>query len=164
MPSMDVNRLDRAASDSIWVDADGRRYWAFQANPITYDIERAVVELTTDTWTTKQSDVRAGDRTLIWKSLGGSSNRGVVAFAEVLTDSAPRPAENTEFWQSSSVQNLEPRVELRYVVLPHCPIWLTPITEPVLSRLSVSRGQGTVFRVTPEQWKDVVELAGGWPS
>jgi hypothetical protein len=36
--------------------------------------------------------------------------------------------------------------------------------EPVLERLSVSRARGTVFKVTEQQWEEVVEAAGGWPT
>jgi hypothetical protein len=42
--------------------------------------------------------------------------------------------------------------------------WTTKGRPSVLRNLSVSRGQGTVFYVTPSQWEDVVRLAGGWPE
>lgn len=140
-----------------------RHYWAFQANPEKYDILKAVESLELDTWLTKRSDVRIGDRALIWKSLGRTKERGIVAFAEVLTD--PLMTESgSEFWIGAPQDNSELRVQIRYVRLPHGAIWANPVTEPILSKLSVSGSQGTVFKIPPELWEEVVNLAGGWPD
>lgn len=140
-----------------------RNYWAFQANPRIYDIERAVMDLPYDTWTTKRSDVRVGDRALIWKSGGGTSLRGIVALAEVLDDPAPLDPDST-YWIGASVRKRELRVPIRYVLPEGCPLWVTEHTRHVLETLSVSKAQGTVFRVTPEQWQAVLALIGGWPD
>jgi hypothetical protein len=43
-------------------------------------------------------------------------------------------------------------------------LWLGDGATPILEKLSVSRGQGTVFNVTEEQWKEVVAAAGGWEA
>lgn len=139
-------------------------YWCFQANPQRYDIERAIVELEFDVWTTKRHEVRAGDFAIIWKSLGGSSERGVLGFAEVLDDPDPGIPDDSPYWRSGYGPTNEPKVHIRYVVAPNCPVWVTPITAPILSQLSVYRSQGSIFHVTPEQWEAVVELAGGWPD
>jgi hypothetical protein len=140
-----------------------RHYWAFQANPEKYDILKAVESIEMDTWLTKRSDVRKGDRALIWKSLGRSNDRGIVAFAEVMT--VPLMTEGiSEFWIGESQNSSELRVQIRYVKLPHGPIWANPATEPILSKLSVSGSQGTVFKIPPELWEEVVNLAGGWPD
>lgn len=145
-------------------EGPNRRYWAFQANPTMYDIERAAHELVYDTWMTKRSPVRAGDRALIWKSLGRSSRRGIVAFAEILSDPSIDIPDESDLWVDGRKPTDEPRVAIQYVVPPDCPVWATPATEQILSRLSIWNGQGTVFHVTPEQWDQVVDLSGGWPD
>ena len=139
------------------------RYWAFQANPNIYNIEAAVRRLEVDTWPTRERDIRIGDKVIIWKALGSSHRRGVVALGEVISDPALIQAANDPFLiDSSSGQTLEPRVRVRYVCPPRLPLWVGDAMESVLERLSVSRARGTVFRVTEEQWEEVVEAAGGW--
>ena len=139
------------------------RYWAFQANPNIYNIEAAVRHLEVDTWPTRERDIRIGDKVIIWKALGSSHRRGVVALGEVISDPALIQAANDHFLiDSSSGQTLEPRVRVRYVCPPRLPLWVGDAMESVLERLSVSRARGTVFRVTEEQWEEVVEAAGGW--
>lgn len=137
-------------------------YWAFQANPRMYEIERAITELEYDIWTTKNHDVRAGDYAIIWKSLGGTKDRGVLGFAEVLDEPAGHILDDSPYWREGHGPTDEEKVHIHYIVPPNCPVWVNPVTEPILSRLTVYRSQGSVFRVTPEQWEAVVELAGGW--
>jgi hypothetical protein len=140
------------------------RYWAFQANPRVYRIEEAVRQLEEDTWTTKEKDVRKGDKIVIWKALGDSHRRGVVALGEVISDPELMQDANNGFWvDRSSGRTMEPRVRVRYVLPPLLPLWLgDPAAPSVLEKLTVSRAQGTVFKVTEEQWEEVVEAAGGW--
>jgi predicted RNA-binding protein with PUA-like domain len=141
------------------------RYWAFQANPNIYNIEAAVRHLEVDTWPTRERDIRMGDKVIIWKALGNSHRRGVVALGEVISDPELGPAANSQFLvNSSSGQTPEPRVQVRYICPPLLPLWIGDAMEPVLERLSVSRARGTVFKVTEEQWEEVVEAAGGWPT
>ncbi|HEY7022121.1 MAG TPA: EVE domain-containing protein, partial [Ktedonobacterales bacterium] len=64
-------------------------YWAFMSNPDRYRIEEAVRDLARDSWATKGSHVRAGDRAIIWKARGRSKTRGIIAQAEILTDPVP---------------------------------------------------------------------------
>jgi hypothetical protein len=149
-----------------WSQDDARpRYWAFQANPNIYDIEAAVRNLDVDTWPTKERDVRMGDKVILWKALGGSHRRGVVALGEVICDPELIQAQGNHFLvDSGSGHTSEPRVRIRYICPPRLPLWVGDAMEPVLERLSVSRARGTVFRVTEEQWDEVVEAAGGWPA
>jgi predicted RNA-binding protein with PUA-like domain len=147
-------------------DNDPRpRYWAFQANPRIYNIEAAVRHLEVDTWPTKDRDVREGDKVVIWKARGGSQRSGVVALGEVISDpELIKAASNRFLVDSNAGHTSEPRVRVRYICPPLLPLWLGDAMEPVLERLSVSRARGTVFRVTEEQWEEVVEAAGGWPG
>jgi hypothetical protein len=141
-------------------------YWAFQANPRVYNIEAAVRHLEEDTWTTKGKDVRKGDKVVIWKALGDSHRRGVVALGEVISDPEPMQDANNRFWvDRDSGRTTEPRVRVRYVLPPLLPLWLgDPAAPRILEKLTVSRAQGTVFKVTEEQWEELVEAAGGWPG
>ena len=147
-------------------DNDPRpRYWAFQANPRIYNIEAAVRHLEIDTWPTKDRDVREGDKVVIWKARGGSQRSGVVALGEVISNpELIQEAGNRFLVDSKAGHTSEPRVRVRYICPPLLPLWLGDAMEPVLERLSVSRARGTVFKVTKEQWEEVVEAAGGWPG
>ncbi|MHB8597160.1 MAG: EVE domain-containing protein [Ktedonobacteraceae bacterium] len=64
----------------------GINYWAFSGNPKYYSVEDAVREVTVDSWRIPRSDVRIGDRAIIWKAIGNQKpkRRGIIAFAEVL--------------------------------------------------------------------------------
>ena len=138
-------------------------YWAFLADPKRYRIEDAVQGLTTDAWVTKGRDVRQGDRVIIWKSAGNDGRRGVVALSDVLTDPESRPDSDNPFWVAApSSEDVEPRVDVRYLLLPNLPLWYGGGADDVLEDLSVFRARGgTVFNVTADQWSRVVEAAGG---
>jgi hypothetical protein len=142
-----------------------RAYWAFCANPDLYRIEAAVEDLVGDHWTTKGRPIKAGDRALVWKAQGSGGTRGIVALAVITSDPVMMSDEENPFWIDRASATLpEERVAVRYVRLSGTPLWLAGANESVLRNLSVSRGQGTVFYVTPSQWEDVVRLAGGWPE
>jgi hypothetical protein len=140
-----------------------RRYWAFAANPATYDIERAIATLAEDTWTVKQFDVQAGDRAIIWKSKGRSDRRGIVALAEVLSDPEVTASANPDYWIDSATIAPEERVNIRYIRPAGLPIWEDGQDRELLRRLSVSRATGgSVFKVDGVLWDRVMERAGGW--
>jgi hypothetical protein len=144
-----------------------RNYWALMSNPNRYDIERAVAELDKDDWTVQHSNVRAGDRVVIWKAKGRSTHRGIVALGEVLADPAPRkplPA-SRKYYLDPFVSTVEKRVIVRYVVPPKAPLWLEEDKTGLLDRLSVAHATGgTVFKIAPAHWHELVTLLGGWWS
>lgn len=142
------------------------RYWAFAANPLNYRIEQAVREREIDHWTTTGSPVRKGDRAIIWKTLGKSKHRGVICLAEVLGEPAERDDSSNPYWVNGlNVQHPGPLVKVRYVHSPKLPLWIEGDRPGFLHSLSVSRAHGgTVFTVTPEQWDDILNAAGGWPE
>ena len=139
-------------------------YWALAANPQIYDIEAAIAELDEDDWTVHNSNVRAGDRVLIWKAKGRTEHRGIVALGEVLTDAAkttPLPASRKYHLDVTLISAAERRVRLRYVVPPNAPLWLEDDKSGLLASLAVARATGgSVFRVTSEQWEKIVTLLG----
>jgi hypothetical protein len=145
---------------------DDRQYWVFAANPRVYDIENAAQTLSVDLWTTKGKDVRAGDRIIIWKYKGSDAYRGVVALGEVIADPDIQPDNENRYWiKDSESELMEERVEVRYVLPPGVPLWMTSNPDDPLRRLSVSRAAGgTVFYVTEPQWKAVLAAVGGWPE
>lgn len=143
-----------------------RSYWALMANPKWYDIQGAVAELDEDDWTVRRSKVRAGDRVAIWKAKGRSGHRGIVALGEVLTDPAsrtPLPASRKYCLDLSLITTTERRVIVRYVVPPKAPMWLEEDKTGLLDRLSVAHATGgTVFKIDPEHWSELLTLLGGW--
>jgi hypothetical protein len=145
-----------------------RNYWAFVANTKRYDIEGAIAELDEDTWTVRRSNVRAGDRVLIWKAKGQTGHRGIVALGDVLSDPAPRtppPASRKYCIDVKLITTAENRVILRYVVPHNAPLWLEEDKSGLLGRLSVARATGgTVFKISADQWQKLVALLGGWRS
>lgn len=148
-----------------WSGQSSRKFWAFAANPKNYQIENAVSALKTDWWNIAGSSVSVGDAVLIWKTLGGSQKRGVIALAEVLEGPIIRSDSDNKFWINdprSATQ--EPRVLVRYHPLPGGGTWITDSEEDPLSVLTVSRSQGgTVFKVSPSEWDLVLGHIGGWP-
>ena len=143
-----------------------RNYWAFMSNPETYDIEKAVVELERDDWTVRNSKVRAGDRFAIWKAKGRSEHRGVIALGEVLSDPASRTPllESHQYARDPTFTAMaQERVLVRYTIPPCAPVWMEQDKTGLLARLSVSRATGgTVFKIAPEHWHQLVTLLGGW--
>jgi predicted RNA-binding protein with PUA-like domain len=146
-----------------------QRFWAFCANPDYYRIEDAVAEVEFDNWVTKGSDIRAGDRAVIWKAKGEHSDRsGIVALAEIVADPRPMRDLHPEYqpYPSLAPQEEPPEalVTLRYVPAPNLPLWLGGPSHDLLSSLSLVRAHGrrSVFRVEPEQWVALLQAAGGW--
>lgn len=159
-----LNMDNRASSNNSEEQHPARRYWAFHADPTIYRIEDAIRGIETDTWSTKGKSVRMGDRVLIWKTQGGpGGKRGVVALGEVISD--PEIAEDdSPYWvDRNTAKTPEIRVRVRYVLAPSLPLWYGGEATSTLDKLSVSRGQGTVFIITPEQWAAVMSVIGGWP-
>lgn len=143
-------------------------YWALAANPQIYDIEAAIAELDEDDWTVHNSNVRAGDRVLIWKAKGRTEHRGIVALGEVLTDAAPMtplPASRKYHLDVTLISAAERRVRLKYLVPSNAPLWLEDDKSGLLASLSVARATGgSVFKISSAQWEKLVALLGGWQT
>ena len=139
-----------------------RQYWAFLSNPNVYRIEDVICERQLDTWGVGTHKVKAGDFGLIWKAKGSDTKRGIVAFAEVLSDPVERTSPNAEYYIDPNQSTMIAlRVEIRYITSPELPIWYDNASTSLLGQLSCCRATGgTVFRVTPEQWNSVTSLAG----
>ena len=145
-----------------------RRYWTLAAHPARYRVVDAVRDLDEDWWLTGSADLHAGDRVAIWKYKGTGDHRGIIAFGEVLTDPQMRDlsGEDHTYWMDPAGTAAALRVRVRYVIKPAEPLWLefAPVGS-VIGQLPVSRAQGgTVHHLTPDQWAQLMALAGGWPQ
>lgn len=146
----------------------GINYWAFSGNPQKYRVEDAVQEVTVDSWRIPRSDVRIGDRAIIWKAIGNQrpKHRGIIAFAEVLTNPTQMEDLNPHYWVDQNAANEAVRqVEIRYHVSPKLPLWEGETKVLENNFLSVQRAtQGSIFCVEPEQWEEIMQAIGGWPA
>jgi hypothetical protein len=140
-------------------------YWAYLAKPTIYRIEDALAQLRVDWWPTKGRPVTVGDRVVIWRAQDKSRHdlkRGVVALGEVVGGPEIRSDATNPFWVDQLPDSPQERVLVRYVMAPNLPLWLDGPADEVLRELSVSRGQGTIFNVTPEKWDAIIDAVGGW--
>jgi hypothetical protein len=135
--------------------------WTLVANPDIYEIDRAIREISEDTWTTKRRALSAGDRVAIWRAAGRRRMpRGVIAFGEVLSDPAEMPYDSP-YW-INELSGDEPRVRVRYILPPGLPLLEQAHGELLDIAAARARG-GTVFALTEPEWDALVEAAGGWP-
>jgi len=148
-----------------------RRYWTLAAHPERYRVADAVRDLDEEWWLTGGRDLHAGDRVAIWKYKGPDDHRGIVGFGEVLTDPKLRDfsGDDNRYWidpDAEAAAGAAPQVRVRYVIKPSQPLWLERAPAgSVIRQLNVSRAQGgTAHHVTPDQWTQLMALAGGWPQ
>ena len=140
-----------------------RNYWAFQYNPKRYDLPKAMTQLKEDSWSTGGSDIQPGDRALFWQAKGGGDKRGIVCLAEITAPSAVIKPLHPEFFIKSEDVPAMSRTIFRYVPCSELPLWFDDLPEP-LRKMSVVTGQGSAFKVTPEQWEILMDTIGGWPE
>lgn len=145
------------------------RSWIFQANPDFYDLaadlkNRAVGDL--DTWAANQyrDEIQPGDQVALWQS---GRDSGVYAFGEVV--SQPQQAKEFAEWQIKAHKDHgDPGffVEYRLTSILPSPLHRSVLKQDVrLKDLSILKmASGTNFRVTPEQWAALQELAGQDPT
>jgi predicted RNA-binding protein with PUA-like domain len=141
------------------------KYWAFCANPKIYRIEAAIDELEEDHWTVKNHDVRAGDKFLVWKSLGNSDKRGIVGVGEVLADPSEYADHDVSYWNKKSWAEEKVRrakVSYQKAGISRLPIWLQADSPSWMTNLTVARGQRTVFKVTEREWESLTRYLKGW--
>lgn len=142
------------------------RHWALMANPGVYRIEEAVRELEVDPWTTAGKELRPGDHVVIWKAKCRDEHRGIVALGEVITEPYLSGDRANTYWVDGvELPEGAEVVDIRYMVPPGAPMWLTSETKDVIGDLNVARARGgTVFHVTEEEWRRVVDALGGIPE
>ena len=139
-------------------EPSGRRAWLFQANPVYYDLERALRELPAIEWTVRNGtfgEVHLGDRAYMWRS---GSNGGIVAVGTVATEpaeSGPDPAE-ASFWldiKKYEFDKVEPRARIAIERVLEPPLLKKTLQDdPVLAHLGVIRApRGTTYPVAEEQ-------------
>ena len=141
--------------------------WALLCNPSSFDIEAASEELSSGTWDLPQGNPARGDRLIFWKAKGASSHRGIVAFGEVVEQAADRSPDRASerYWKEARQPISKRRIVVRYLRPVRGPLWESPETADLFSRLSVSRGQGNkLYDVDPAVLRDVIKTMGGWPA
>ncbi len=148
-------------------------YWTLAAHPNNYRVLDSVLEQDEDWWRTGDRRIARGDRVAIYKYKGREAARGVIAFGEVVTDPEVMeiPATDEPYALDSpgrrKLPDLGPRVRVHYARAPRLPLWVEDGTPSVVAELAVARAQGgTAHHVTAEQWRRLLEEAGGveWTS
>ena len=143
------------------------KYWALCANPRRYRVQDAVRHLDLDYWAIRRSDLRAGDRAVIWQTLDQHGQRGVIAFGEIVGNAEVRADADNPYWvEPSDGETIQARVLVRYSDAPGLPLWIDESEDGTFLRsLSVAKSQGgTCFHIGQEQWRHLLELAGGWSA
>jgi EVE domain/HNH endonuclease len=138
--------------------------WALTVNAEKYDIEGALKSLQFETWRVDKSHIKRGDWAIIWRGFADSDRRrGVIAFAEVLSDPEMRPYPGSSFSRragtAGDAQNRKARIDIRFVLTQKLPIWERHETENLFKGLTVKGHQGFAFRVTPDQWRRIASVA-----
>ena len=140
------------------------RYWIFQANPKYYNLAGAVQAMSLgdeDEWTTSQyaKQMHAGDKVALWQ---GGKHAGVYALGELLA--VPRQRTQHADWQiAAGLTSKDPGLAVAYRVTA---LYSAGIPRDVikmagpLGELSILKmANGTNFKVTPEQWQALKNLA-----
>jgi hypothetical protein len=138
-------------------------YWALCAKPQKYKVREAVLDGKPSYWITNRSDVRKGDFAVIWQGRDKQGKRGIVAFAEILSDPVELEDYDDPYWiKQEESQRQKPRVPVKFHLSPCLPLWVDDsLVGNFLRSLSVAKATGgTVFHITPEQWKKLLELSG----
>ena len=148
-----------------WEPKRIRKYWALQANPRIYDIRGAMRDLAYDWWRTANSDIQHGDGIVFWQSQDASGHRGVVGFGVAVGQPEDRPAEIAHIVDpQSNLSETQTRIRVRYINVPE-PLWLDGTAhQSLLQSLTVSRGQGTAFHITNDQWDQLLTASNVDPS
>lgn len=140
-------------------------YFALLCNSSQFNICKAAAHNEIGTWLLPRGNVQKGDRIAFWRTLDSQTkNRGIVMFGEVLEEAKLRYEieGESQFWIKKP-NTIQRRILLRYVGAKNTPLWLNE--NPTLSSLSVSRSQGNkAYKITKEQWNDLMTMAGGWNS
>ncbi len=145
-----------------------RQYWAFRANPQIYKIEDVLKDgVEIERWNNPHnSDIRAGDRALIWQKSSKGQPGGIVALGDILEDSQPGDDINGEYWsdQQDAHKNVA-RVTFRYIRHEDLPLWEERADFPMLKTLKPATAQmGGVFHVSSDEWDALMQFLGGWPA
>jgi len=149
-----------------YVPPRGKKYWIFQANPETFRIFDWWKDHPNDdsiTWSIRQyaNEVRKGDLGFLWLS---GKKSGIYALVKV--SSNPAKIDHTEeeknYWtDSKEILKISKRAVLDYqnTMFDHPIDRRYCLNDQVLSGMSILRqAQGTVFRITEEQYKKISGL------
>lgn len=128
--------------------------WLFQCRPDTYDLRRAVEDLTELTWGTRQhrTKIHEGDAVYLWES---GPDAALIATGTLLTEPAlttEDPAQLPYYRDSTAAQGEDYRVRLRVDRVIQPPLTRRHIlAAPDLAEVQTFRSaQGTNFKLSPE--------------
>jgi len=141
----------------------GPRYWTLAADPNKYRISDAIAALSVDWWATKGHSLSGGDKVAIWQYRNRQGRRGVLALGEITDGPKERSDADNPYWiapvDPAMVAKVE-RVGVSYIPLDE-PLWGGGPYNELLTSLSVARARGgTVFKLKPDQWNDIVSASG----
>jgi formylglycine-generating enzyme required for sulfatase activity len=141
-----------------------KNYWLFQGNPKSYRMLDAIRDLEEIFWSINRykKDIAVGDGVLIWVS---GKESGIYAFGEVI-----EPVKKLEelpeidYWIDTSLLDTkrnqdQVRIRLTSKLLEK-PLLRKELKQDfILNNLAVIRlNRGSIFKVTPEEWRRVHEL------
>jgi MoxR-like ATPase len=139
-----------------------RQNWIFQANPERFDIDGALGNLLSLTWTAgrEASSIGIGDRVFLWRS---GATGGIVAVATITEAAATIPASEQELPYVRDKELLaepQPRVHLRIDQrLTRALSRASIASDPRLRDLTILRfAQQSVYRITAEQAEALLDM------
>ncbi len=158
-PFIDPSKGEKKVTPSL-----SKAYWLFQGNPKYYRMFDAIRDLQEMPWPLNRykTEIKVGDEAVIWVS---GKESGIYAFGEIIEPvKILEEVSDIDYWiDTSLLSNLRtqpgPRIRLTSKLLEKPLLREELKQDPILKNLSVIRvNRGSVFRVTPEQWRQIHEL------
>ncbi len=141
-----------------------KKYWLFQGNPENYRMIDAIRDLEEMPWPLNRytEDISVGDEVIIWVS---GKESGIYAFGEIIEPvKIFEEVSDKDYWINRDLMNnlrTQPGPCIHFTTkLLDQPLLRKELKQdPILKNLSVIRiNRGSIFKVTPEEWKRVHEF------
>ncbi len=143
------------------------RYWRLRSSPQHYRILDAIQELETDLWeVAKGTDIRPGDRVLIWKVKGKDPMCGLAALGEVVDEKKWLSDADNRYWLDGGKGGGHAwRVRVRYV-RPQTPLmWMDGPVGALTKALNIGRAPvAPRIKLSAGEWEAILAAIGGWPA
>jgi hypothetical protein len=158
LPHIPLDELPKS-EDTETPSSTTNKCWIFQANPKMFDIDSALREFESISWSVSQHapEIKKGDKVYIWRS---GKDAGVVAEATILTNPEimDEQQEQSKYWKVPFETGLRVICRIDKVLNP--PLLKEKLRElDELKSLSILRYfQGTNFPVTPDEAKVIENL------
>jgi len=162
-----AKRLEEIGFNIAPAKSRQREMWAFCANPKIYGILCAIKLHEFGFWKIGQNDIRAGDYVAFWQTLDKEGRRGIVGLGEVSGGPEYREDDDPDdpCWVDlKKAFEASYQVPVRYVKAIEPPLWVeNSQNRDFLESLSVAKARGgTIFRIKPEEFEEIIRLSGGW--